>query len=581
MRRNSMRRQCQPAPAHPGSSFRRSVWPLGSRLEANIRPAKPADSVTVRYVNTGWNYADVWEAIAESIPDHVAQVHGSRRDTWQQFDQRADGLALSLLEVGAERDDKVAIYLRNVPEYMETFFAALKISCVPVNTNYRYGPDELTYLWTNADAIAVVFHGEYTPLVDRVRVQASAIRLWVHVNDGTHPCPDWATPYTMAAAPSPLRVAAPWDRSADDLIFIYTGGTTGMPKGVMWRQRDLYAHANAGTPVDPDDQDLDHVRSRAGKLTPALLPASPLMHGTGMTMGIAALRIGGTNVLLEGHGFDAIECLDVLEREQCYGISIVGDAFARPMLRALEAAPTRWNLEHVQLVASAGVMWSHEVKQGLLEFLPNASLGDGFASSEAFGMGGSTSKRGDVATTATFTLGDKARVITDDGRDVDPGSGEVGLVAVGGPQPLGYYKDDEKTARTFRIIDGERYSMPGDYATIEADGSLTLLGRGSVCINTGGEKVFPEEVEEAIKTHPDVRDAIVVGVADDRFGEAITAVVEADRALALDELRDHVKQRLAAYKAPKHLLLVESTLRAPNGKADYPGWRTRAAAALT
>ncbi len=522
----------------------------------------------------------MWEAIAETIPDHIAQVQGTRRSTWSEFDQRADGLALSLLEAGAERDDKVAIYLRNAPEYMETFFAALKISCAPVNTNYRYGPDELRYLWTNADAIAVVFHGSYTPLVDEVRSEAPKVRLWVQVDDGTHECPEWAVPYSMAAAPAPLRVAAPWDRSPDDLIFIYTGGTTGMPKGVMWRQRDLYAHANSGTPVDPVEQDLDHVRGRAGKLTPALLPASPLMHGTGMTMGIAALRIGGTNVLLEGHGFDAIECLDALEREQCYGISIVGDAFARPMWRALQAAPTRWNLEHVRLIASAGVMWSREVKEGLLEFFPNATLGDGFASSEAFGMGGSESKRGEVATTARFKLGDRARVIDDDGRDVVPGSGQVGMVAVGGPQPIGYYKDDEKTARTFREIDGVRYSIPGDFATVAADGTLELLGRGSVCINTGGEKVFPEEVEEAIKTHPAVRDVIVVGVADERFGEAIVAVVEADEVVTLDEVRDHVKRHLAAYKAPKHLLLVDTTQRSPNGKADYPAWRERAAAAL-
>lgn len=535
----------------------------------------------------GWNYADVWEAIAETIPDLTAQVWGERRTTWQQLDTRADGIALTLLEHGAARDDKVAIYLRNVPEYMEAFFAALKISCVPVNTNYRYGPDELLYLWTNADAIAVVFHGEYVPLVDKVRDRATSVRLWLHVDDGTHDCPSWAMPFDDAATASPLRVSATWDRSGDDLIFIYTGGTTGMPKGVMWRQRDLYEHSNSGTPIDPAEPDYDHVRGRAGKLTPALLPASPLMHGTGMTMGIAALRVGGTNVLLEGKSFDAVECLDVLEREQCFGISIVGDAFAKPMLRALQAEPTRWNLDHVQLVASAGVMWSQPVKEGLLEFLPNALLGDGFASSEAFGMGGSESRRGSVATTARFKLGERARVVTDDGRDVEPGSGEVGLVAVGGPQPLGYYKDPEKTARTFREIDGQRYSIPGDYATVEADGTLNLLGRGSVCINTGGEKVFPEEVEEALKTHPAVIDAIVVGVPDERFGEAITAVVElgdddvVSAGVSAEVLRAHVKEHLAAYKAPKHVLVVPSTRRAPNGKADYPGWRERAAAAIS
>jgi fatty-acyl-CoA synthase len=524
-----------------------------------------------------WNYADVWEAIAETIPDETAQVYGERRPTWRDLDARADGLALTLLEHGAQRHDKVAMYLRNAPEYMESFFAALKISCVPVNTNYRYGVEELSYLWANADAIAVVFHGEYTPLVERARALTPGVRLWVHVDDGSGACPDWAVPYELAAASSPLRVTAGWDRSGDDLIFIYTGGTTGMPKGVMWRQRDLYAHANGGTPVDPEEPDYDHVRARAGSLRPALLPASPLMHGTGMTMGIAALRIGGVNVLLTGRSFDAVECLDLLERERCFGVSIVGDAFARPLLAALRAEPDRWNLEHVRLVASAGVMWSQPVKEGLLEFLPNATLGDGFASSEAFGMGGSQSTKGAVATTATFTLGDRARVVADDGRDVQPGSGEVGMVAVGGPQPLGYYKDEEKTARTFRVIDGERYAIPGDYATIDADGTLRVLGRGSVCINTGGEKVYPEEVEESLKTHPAVRDAIVVGVPDERFGEAITAVVEL--AAPLDEpatLREHVKEHLAAFKAPRHVFVVDSTERAPNGKADYPGWRRRA-----
>ncbi len=534
---------------------------------------------------SGWNYADVWEAIADTIPDAVAQVHGTRRSTWAEFDRRADGLASTLLDAGAQRDDKVAIYLRNVPEYLESFFGALKVGCVPVNTNYRYGADELAYLWANADAIAVVFHGEYMPIVERVRGRVPLVRAWIHVDDDTHPCPTWAVPYERAAAGAEVRVAAPWARTPDDLVFIYTGGTTGMPKGVMWRQCDLYAQANAGTPIDPEDQDLDHVRGRAGTATPALLPASPLMHGTGLTMGLAALRIGGTNVLLAGRSFDAVECLDTLERERCYGISIVGDAFAQPLLTALRAEPDRWDLGHVRLVASAGVMWSHPVKEGLLEFLPRATLSDGFASSEAFGMGGSQSRRGEVVSTAHFTLGDRARVIADDGRDVVPGSGEVGLVAVGGPQPLGYYKDDAKTARTFRVIDGERYSIPGDHAAVEADGSLRLLGRGSVCINTGGEKVFPEEVEEALKTHPAVRDAIVVGVADARFGEAITAIVEPvpdahPDVLSAESLREHVKERLAHYKAPRHVLVVASTLRAPNGKADYPGWHQRATDAI-
>jgi fatty-acyl-CoA synthase len=361
-----------------------------------------------------------------------------------------------------------------------------------------------------------------------------------------------------------------------------------MPKGVMWRHADLYAHSNSGTPLDPEAVDLDHVRNRAAnaghaRSGVALMPASPLMHGTGMMMGVAGLRVAGSVVLLEGRSFDARECIDVIAKERVFGVAIVGDAFARPMLDVLDASPEQWDLSCVHLVTSAGVMWSEPVKQGLLAHLPNAQLSDGFASSEAFGMGGSVSSRKDgVRSTGQFTLGDEARVVTEDGRDVVAGSGEPGLVAVGGPQPLGYYKDPDKSAKTFRVIDGKRYSIPGDWATVEADGTLRLLGRGSVCINTGGEKVFPEEVEEALKTHPAVRDVLVVGVPDDRFVEAICAVVELNGGTRPEpeELVAHVKARLASFKAPRHVLIVDSVGRAPNGKADYPRVRREAAAAI-
>jgi acyl-CoA synthetase (AMP-forming)/AMP-acid ligase II len=530
-----------------------------------------------------WNYADVWEAIAETVPDSVAQIHGPRRFTWGELDRRADGIAATLLEAaGAQHGDKVANYLFNAPEYLETMFGALKVGLVPVNTNYRYGPEELAYLWNDSDAVAVAFHGCFSARVDAVRPRTPNIRVWLHVDDGSGPCPEWATPYEDAASAATARTRAPWDRSPDDLVFLYTGGTTGMPKGVMWRQGDLYAHANSGTPIDPAEQDLDHVRRRAARGGVALMPASPLMHGTGLTMGMAGLRVAGTVVLLESRSFDARECLDTIARERVYGVAIVGDAFARPMLDALRSEPERWELDCVRLVASAGVMWSEPIKEGLLEHLPNASLSDGFASSEAFGMGGSVSSRKDgVRSTGQFTLGDAARVVDDDGNDVVPGSGVAGLVAVGGPQPLGYYKDSEKSAKTFRVIDGQRYSIPGDWATVDGDGTLRLLGRGSVCINTGGEKVFPEEVEEALKTHPAVRDAIVVGVPDERFGEAICAVVEvADAGADEAELVAHVKARLASFKAPRHVLIVDSVGRAPNGKADYPRVKREATAAL-
>jgi fatty-acyl-CoA synthase len=538
--------------------------------------------------STGWNYGDVWETIAETIPDAVAQIQGTRRITWGELDRRADGIAATLMEAGVARGDRVANYLVNAPEYLESFYAALKIGLVPVNTNYRYAADELAYLWNDSAAVAVVFHGSYTERVAAVRARVPSVRLWLHVDDGTESCPVWAVPYEQAANSASTRTRAPWGRSGDDLVFLYTGGTTGMPKGVMWRQADLYAHSNSGTPIDPDDVDLDHVRRRAAgggqaRAGVSLMPASPLMHGTGMTMGMAGLRVAGSVVLLEGRSFDARECLDVLARERVYGIAIVGDAFARPMLDALTASPGEWDLSCVRLVASAGVMWSEPVKEGLLAHLPNAQLSDGFASSEAFGMGGSVSSRKDgVRSTGQFTLGDDARVIDENGNDIAPGSGVPGLVAVGGPQPLGYYNDPEKTAKTFRVIDGKRYSIPGDWATVDADGTLRLLGRGSVCINTGGEKVFPEEVEEALKTHPAVRDVIVVGVPDDRFVEAICAVVELSdgQSVEPDGLIAHVKNRLSSFKAPRHVLIVPSVGRAPNGKADYPRVRKEALASL-
>jgi fatty-acyl-CoA synthase len=283
-------------------------------------------------------------------------------------------------------------------------------------------------------------------------------------------------------------------------------------------------------------------------------------------------------VTLPSRVFDAESVVATIEREGVSIVAIVGDAFAKPILRVLDEHPGRWDVSSLFAIVSSGVMWSEDTKQGLLRHHPRMLLVDAFSSSEALGMGNSVSTADGAAPTAKFTVGDNARVITEDGRDVVPGSGEAGLMAVRGRNPVGYYKDPEKTARTFRVIDGERYSVPGDYATVEADGSLRILGRGSVCINTGGEKVFPEEVEEVLKTHPALRDAVVVGVPDEKWGEAITAVVEAHPGTGVDEagVIAHVKSRLAAYKAPKRVFEVSTIGRAPNGKVDYKRLRDEA-----
>jgi fatty-acyl-CoA synthase len=529
----------------------------------------------------GWNFADVWEVVAEQIPDAQAQVHGDVRRTWAELDRRANGVAATLLERGAAEQDKVAQYLYNGPEYIESLFATFKAGLVPINTNYRYQDDELVYLWDNADCVAVVFHGTFADTIERIRDRVPRVTTWLWVDDGEGACPDWAVPYEHAAGGHPDRVVPPWGRDGDQIMMTYTGGTTGMPKGVMWRQDDLFRNivGQMNPSVRQGEASADVIRDSVTASGPVGLPACPLMHGTGLYTQLIVLSLGGSSVTLTARTFDVVELFDTIEREGVNQIAIVGDAFGKPMLKALDDKPHAWSLASLFLVASSGVMFSEPVKQGLLKHHPGMMIVDAFSSSEAVGMGQSVSSGDNASQTATFTLGENTIVVTEDGRRVEPGSGEIGRVAVGGHQPLGYYKDPDKTAATFIEIDGRRYSCPGDYAMVEADGSLTLLGRGSVVINTGGEKVFPEEVEEQIKTFPGVRDAVAVAVPDDKFGEVVAAVVEATPGDTVDSeaLKTHVRSKLAAYKAPKHVITVDTIGRAPNGKVDYKRLKAYAA----
>jgi acyl-CoA synthetase (AMP-forming)/AMP-acid ligase II len=482
--------------------------------------------------------------------------------------------------LGVAEQDKVAQYLWNGPEYLESMFAIFKAGLVPVNTNYRYADDELLYLWDNADAVAVVFHGTFADRVEVLRNKLPKVKGWIWVDDGSGPCPEWAIPYEDAAKATAERAMGPWGRSGDHINMLYTGGTTGMPKGVMWRQADLFFSFNQSAlgVKHGDEPDLDAVRASLLAPGPVHLPACPLMHGTGMFTSMGAFDSGGSVVTLVGRTFDAAEFLDAVQANKVNTTAIVGDAFAKPILRALEEHPGRWDISSLLAVISSGVMWSEETKQGLLRHHGAMLLVDAFSSSEALGMGQSVSSGGGTAKTAKFALGDNARVIDEDGNDVQPGSGVIGRVAVKGVTPVGYYKDPDKSAATFLVIDGDRYSVPGDYATVEADGTLKLLGRGSVCINTGGEKVYPEEVEEVLKTHPAVRDAVAVGVPDEKWGEAICALVEPHEGLEVDEadVIAHVKARLSAYKAPKRVLAVDTIGRAPNGKVDYKRLKSEA-----
>jgi acyl-CoA synthetase (AMP-forming)/AMP-acid ligase II len=478
----------------------------------------------------------------------------------------------------------VAQYLYNCPEYLESVFGAFKAGLAVMNTNYRYAADELVYLWDNGDATTVVFHGSFSERCAEVRPRVPKVVDWLWVDDGSGPCPEWATPYeAVVEQGTDDDVAGPWGRSGDHLLLLYTGGTTGMPKGVMWRQDDVFGALDAANKQRvPAEQDLDAATERIDKPGPRNLPAAPLMHGTGLFNAISNLMIGGSVTTMESRSFDVTEFLDTVERRRINSTSIVGDAFAKPILRALDAEPDRWDISSLRVIVSSGVMWSKETKDGLLRHNPRLIMVDSLGSSEAIGMATNTTSAASGGETARFRLGPTTRVITDDGRDVEPGSGEVGRVALRGNTPVGYYKDEAKSAQTFVVVDGARYSIPGDYATVDLDGNVTLLGRGSQCINTGGEKVYPEEVEECLKLHPGVADAAVVGVPDEKWGEAITALVEvhAGATVTRDELIVHVKQRLAAYKAPKQVLTVPAVGRAPNGKLDYRRLRDEALARL-
>src|ERR1700722_14505395 len=513
---------------------------------------------------TDWNYADVWEAVADLQPTLPAVTQGDRTLNWAEFDRGADGVAQFLLDLGVAKQDKGAMYLYNCPEYLQSTFATVKVGLVPVNTNYRYGDDELSYLWENADAVAVVFHGAFADRIEGILDRVAGVKGWLWVDDGSGPCPDWATPYEDAAKSALGRVRAPWGRSGDDLYMLYTGVTTGMPKGVMWRQDDLFARLIDGGVRHYDvNGGLAAVRAalEASPRGITLMPACPLMHGTGAFTANTVLAEGGRISLLESRKYDPAEMLDTIQREKVTGLVIVGDPFSLPLLAVLDEHPGAWDLSPLAMVISSGAMWSEPVKQRLLAHHPSMILADAFSSSEALGVGITVSGGDTGAKTASFTLGPDVRVLTEDGRQVAPGSDEVGVLALGGRNPLGYYKDEEKSGRTFKEIDGVRYSIPGDYAQVDADGTIHLLGRGSVCINSGGEKIFPEEVEEALKTHPAVRDAVVVGIPHPRFGEEIVGVIELRDPNAARpteaEIINHVKQRLAGYKAPRRVRIVD------------------------
>jgi acyl-CoA synthetase (AMP-forming)/AMP-acid ligase II len=535
------------------------------------------------------SFGTVWEAFARELPEAIAISEPGRDYSYAEFEERSARLAAALADAGVGPGDKVACYLYNGAAYLETVFAAFKLGAVPVNVNYRYTSEELFALLADADAAAMVFSAELAGNVTVVAARLPSLRLLVRVGAvpvaGGDSGPDAAGLGELLAAHAP-RPAQP--RPGSDEIFMYTGGTTGKPKGVIWRLSDLMHSMEVSVfqrlgvsalPGTVDEAVRVAAAARSAGRSPVMMPAVPLMHATGLFNSMGALLAGGRVVTARPGRLDPRHVWETVAAQRVRTLVVAGNAVCQPLvdeLVAAERAGRPHDLSSLDSVVSSGTVLSDRLKRALHE-RASVTITDAIASSEggpfAYAV---TSSVGDLP--ARFFPAAPTRVLAGD-RPVTPGSGQVGVLAFGGPIPLGYYKDSAKTTATFRVIDGVRYTMPGDLAMVEQDGAIRFLGRGAGVINTGGEKVHPQEVEDALLAHPGVTDASVVGVPDETWGERVMAVVAtASTALTADELRDAVRSRLAGYKVPRGIVLLPSLPRTPAGKLELAEVRRIAAA---
>ena len=524
------------------------------------------------------DFASVWETISDIIPDNDALICGEEVVSWKEYDLRSSKIATALSEAGLSSNSKAGLYLNNSNEYLICQNAIFKVGGCPINVNYRYVEEELIYLLENSDSEAVFYHACYGERIKRISNSLPNIKVWIEISDGTKSQFNDCLHYeNLIAEMNPMdRIY----RDPETIYMLYTGGTTGMPKGVMYKQGEFLIYLfrtlkamgydvpedlnNLTERIKEQDKDNNFIKSLVG---------CPLMHGTGMWLGaFLPLNLGGTVITTPNLGFDANQLWSQVEDKSVTNIVIVGDAFAKPMLNALDIAKKTGNpfdIESVSTIISSGVMWSEEVKNGLLEH-HDMQLMDTMGSTEG-GMGSSVSTRDNPPKTAKFSINPGVIILADDGETLEPGSDKVGLIGTSGLVPEGYYKDEKKSAQTFKEIDGVRYSFPGDYAKYEQDGTITLLGRGSNCINSAGEKIYPEEVEEAIKRNDEVFDCLVVGLPDEKFGQKVIAVVSLvkDADISETKLLEATREFIAGYKLPKGIIFKDLVQRAPNGKADY------------
>ncbi|WP_085810305.1 AMP-binding protein [Sphingomonas sp. TZW2008] len=518
-----------------------------------------------------FNFGDMIEAVEAAIPgDRVALAHGEQVIDWATLRHRSNNLARALIARGLQPGDRFAFYAYNSADYLVALMACWKARGTHVNVNYRYVADELAYILADSDATVLVYDARLRDCVADVVDRSPLVRSWVEIG-GEDAAPAFAERFDDLVEGDGAPVAIPRDPA--DRFFIYTGGTTGMPKGVVWTHGELNAiglavAATQGLPV-PTSVEEAATFAAANPEYPRVVCGPPLMHGTGLLSSYGALLAGGFVATLPSRSFRAEEALDAIDRWKANRLIVVGDAFARPVLEALDAQPGRWDVSSMRLISSSGVMWTQGVKDGLIRHMPDAVCQDNFSSSEAIGMGASLTSKDGTVETAKFMANTRCRVLDDDDKDVVPGSGVTGKVVLAPPNPVEYHKDPEKSARTFRVIDGVRYTVSGDFAQVAADGTLILLGRGSACINSAGEKIFPEEVEEALKLCPKIDDALVFAMPDPKWGQAVAAVVQAAGGFDEGVTRDTLRQKLAGYKLPKLIVATDESLRAPNGKADY------------
>lgn len=538
----------------------------------------------------GFNLADLFERVVDAVPDRDVVVSPGRRLTYRELDGRANALAAVLTGLGVSAGDHIGLQLLNGSEYVEGMLAAFKLSAVPVNVNFRYVEGELRHLYDDADLVAVIHHRQFAPQVAAASAGAQTVKHLLAVDDGsTAENAAGAIDYESALAAASTDRPDGSRRSGDDHYIAYTGGTTGLPKGVVWRQEDIFfAAMGGGDPFQSGNfiASPDELVDRIAEVGGAILTTPPLMHVSAQ-WGVYHQMFGGNRIVFPPHGpFDADTIWSLVAREGVNILTIVGDAMAQPLADAIERANqagTPYDVSTLIVIGSGGAVLSSTAKSRITELLPNIMVVDGFGSSETGVVGSKLHTAGDTSSTPTFTVNDQTQVLGDDGKPVKPGSGQVGRVARKGRVPLCYYKDEAKTKATFLEVDGERWVLPGDNATVDEDGTVVLLGRGSTSINTAGEKVYPEEVETALMTSPEIADVLVVGLPDERWGQRVVAVVAAAPGAkpSLDSVREHGRTALAGYKLPRELILVDAVERTPAGKADYKWAKATAEAKST